>query len=144
MQANTCLIFIFESHVKTVEAPQTHACWQCLWKLHKCCYKICALRTIMSAAPNSSFSSSVENLPEKLLHNSGRSRMMVEVDSRRGLSNFFVDWCQRWLTMATWKCSLMSLLPSESWKLHDWFRAAPGVHCSQARTETDTIFTDKT
>lgn len=43
-EADSCLkiYFFFVSHIKTVEAHQTFAFWHCLWKLQKCCYKICA------------------------------------------------------------------------------------------------------
>lgn len=56
-------------------------------------------------------------------------------DSCPAPSSFFVDWRQRWSAAGTWRCSPMCLPSSESWKLPDWCPAAPGVHCSPARTE---------
>lgn len=45
-------------------------------------------------------------------------------------SNFFLNWHQRWLEAATAMCSLTGPLSSEPGKLHGWFQAALGVHCS--------------
>lgn len=73
-------------------------------------------------------------LTAHIFHSSCSS--MGRVGSQQGLSNFSLNWRQRWLAMATTTCSLMHLLFSESWRPHGWFLAALWVHCSPAKIQT--------
>lgn len=136
-------LFFFYSHIKTVEAPQTPASWQHLWKLQKCCYQMCLV------APDTQTWTQLEMFLQFIVK-SVNWKVAVhqrrQQDDRRTcwvLSNFSVDWHQCWVTAVAWGCSLMRLLSSESWKLHGWFPAAPGVHCSQARTQIQTQYFTK-
>lgn len=80
-------LFSFVSHIKTVEAHQIFACWQCLWKLQKCCYKICA-----SFASDTQSRTQLSMVPSVVHWKICREkRMMGDVDRCRGSSNFFVD-----------------------------------------------------